>query len=109
MGNNGKEKEDPEDKCMLTAAGGYTHTKASKAKIGAANKGNKPWNYGKNRSEETKARISAGMKAYARRLLPKKLEILGMTEEEWFQKKRRFNREFRKKMNMERKEKEALR
>jgi len=106
--NDGKEKEDPEDKCMPTAAGGYTHTKASKAKIGAANKGKKPWNYGKNRSEETKARISAGVKAYARTLLPKKLEILGMIEEEWFQKKRRFAVEFRKKMKAERKEKEAL-
>jgi hypothetical protein len=66
-----------------TENGGYTHTVASKAKISAANKGKTPWNKGKTRSEEVKARIAAGVRAKNRERFLKKLEDMGLTEEEY--------------------------
>lgn len=71
-----------------TANGGYSHTKASRAKISAANKGKTPWNKGKARSPEVKARIAAGVRARNRKVFLQKLEDMGMTEEEYEAKKR---------------------
>lgn len=68
---------------MPTVNGGYTHTQASRAKIGAANKGKTPWNKGRQRSEEDKARIAAGVRARNRERFLQKLQDLGLTEEEY--------------------------
>ena len=66
-----------------TRNGGFTHTSSSRAKISAANKGKTPWNKGKARSEETKARIREGVLRRVREKHLQKLKDLGMTEEEW--------------------------
>ena len=66
-----------------TEAGGYTHTTASKAKISAANKGKTPWNKGKSRSEETRARIAEGVRRKNRERFLAKLAAEGLTEEEY--------------------------
>jgi len=71
-----------------TAKGGYAHTNRSRARISKANKGNTPWNKGKNRSEGVKAKIAAGVRARNRAVLLEKLRKLGMSEEEWLQKKK---------------------
>ena len=73
---------------MPTANGGYTHTTASRAKISAANKGKVPWNKGKTRSEQERARIAAGVRAKNRQRFLEKLEALGMTEEEYNEEKK---------------------
>ena len=73
---------------MPTEKGGYTHTTESKAKISAANKGKTPWNKGKKRSEETKARIAAGVRAKNRERFLQKLKDMGLTEEEYEAKKK---------------------
>merc|ERR1712071_395503 len=52
-----------DDKPMLTVRGGYSHTKSSKKKIGLANKGKKPWNKGKVRTQADRDKISAGVRA----------------------------------------------
>jgi NUMOD3 motif len=72
----------------LTHKGGYMHTKNSRLKISQANKGKSPWNKGKNRSETAKAKISAGVRARNHAILLIKLGKLGLTEEEWFRKKK---------------------
>mmetsp|Transcript_38409 Transcript_38409/g.92923 ORF Transcript_38409/g.92923 Transcript_38409/m.92923 type:complete len:533 (+) Transcript_38409:222-1820(+) len=72
-----------EDVPQPTVNGGFTHTSASRAKIGAANKGKKPWNKGKARSEEVKARIAAGVRAKNRERFLQKLKDQGITEEEY--------------------------
>ena len=72
----------------LTNRGGYMHTKGSRMKISKGNAGNVPWNKGKNRSEDAKAKISAGVRARNRAILLVKLSKLGLTEDEWFQKKK---------------------
>jgi hypothetical protein len=72
----------------LTEKGGYMHTKNSRLKISHANKGKSPWNKGKNRSETAKAKISAGVRARNHGILLLKLGKLGMTEDEWFRKKK---------------------
>lgn len=71
-----------------TAKGGYAHTNKSRARISKANKGNTPWNKGKNRSAGVKAKIAAGVRARNRANLLEKLKKLGMTEEEWLEKKK---------------------
>jgi len=71
-----------------TANGGYTHTNASKAKISAANKGKIPWNKGRQRSPEERARIAAGVRARNRQRFLQKLKDMGLTEEEYEQQKR---------------------
>jgi len=78
-------KDDPTipDAPQLTVNGGYSHTKASRAKIAAANKGKTPWNKGKARSEEVKARIAAGVRRKNRERLLQKIADLGLTEEEY--------------------------
>ena len=78
-----------------TPNGGFTHTPTSKAKISAANKGKVPWNKGKSRSEEDKARIAAGVRARNREIFLKKLQDLGLTEEEYedYKKEQRRQRE----------------
>ena len=68
---------------LPTEKGGFSHTKASKAKISAANKGKVPWNKGKSRSEEVKARIAEGVRRRNRERFLKKLEDMGLTEEEY--------------------------
>ena len=70
-----------------TANGGYAHTFLSKSRISKANTGNTPWNKGKNRSSADRAKIAAGVRARNRAILLQKLERLGITEEEWKQKK----------------------
>lgn len=86
---NGDSSEDSEtDQPMPTDRGGYSHTKSSKRKIGLANKGKKPWNKGRRRSEADKAKISAGVRARNRAALLKKIEAMGITEEEWLEQKR---------------------
>jgi hypothetical protein len=73
---------------LPTANGGYSHTTASRAKISAANKGKTPWNKGRARSEEEKARIAAGVRARIREEFLKKLDAMGLTEEEYEQQKK---------------------
>ena len=73
---------------MPTENGGYSHTSSSKAKISAANKGKTPWNKGRERSPEERARISAGVRARNHERHLKKLAELGLTEEEWIAKKK---------------------
>ena len=81
------------DRPMPTVRGGYTHTKSSKRKIGNANKGKKPWNKGRQRSEADKAKISAGVRARNREALLKKLKAMGITEDEWIARKKQTKRE----------------
>jgi hypothetical protein len=71
------------DRPRPTANGGYTHTHASRAKISAGNKGKVPWNKGKTRSDEERARIAAGVRAKNRELFLKKLQEMGLTEEQY--------------------------
>jgi hypothetical protein len=71
-----------------TDRGGYAHTHRSRLKISLANKGNEPWNKGRNRSGADRAKISAGVKARNRAVLLERLKKMNMTEEEWWQKKR---------------------
>jgi hypothetical protein len=71
-----------------TAAGGYSHTTASRAKISAANKGKTPWNKGKARSEEVKPRIAEGVRRKNRERFLAKLAEEGITEEEYEQQKK---------------------
>jgi hypothetical protein len=73
----------------LTQKGGYIHTKSTRLKISQANSGNVPWNKGKNRSSDAKAKISAGVKARNHAILITKLEKLGMTEDEWHESRRK--------------------
>jgi hypothetical protein len=71
-----------------TSKGGYAHTNKSRARISKANKGNTPWNKGKNRSEAVRAKIAAGVRARNRAVLLEKLKKLGMEEEEWLVKQK---------------------
>jgi hypothetical protein len=101
-----------------TEYGGYAHTNKSKEKISNANRGNTPWNKGKQRSSSDKAKIKAGVQARNRAIKLEKLRVsadweisidtadpsigwvlthfvvslflqrLGMTEEEYDQKKK---------------------
>lgn len=66
-----------------TSAGGFTHTEASRAKISAANKGKTPWNKGKARSDEVRARIAQGVRRKNRERFLQKIADLGLTEEEY--------------------------
>lgn len=66
-----------------TANGGYRATDEQRRKIGMANKGNVPWNKGKNRSESAKSRIRAGVQAANRKKLKIKLKAFGLTEQEY--------------------------
>jgi hypothetical protein len=77
---------------MPTANGGFSHTSASRAKIGAANKGKTPWNKGRKRSEEDKARIAAGVRARNREKFLQKLQDMGLTEEEYEEEKKEARR-----------------
>ena len=71
-----------------TVNGGFTHTTSSRAKISAANKGKTPWNKGKTRSEETKARIAEGVRRRNRERFLAKLAQEGITEEEYNERKK---------------------
>jgi len=71
-----------------TANGGYTHTKTSRAKISAANKGKTPWNKGQARSPEVRARIAEGVRRRNREKFLAKLAEEGITEEEHDERKR---------------------
>jgi hypothetical protein len=71
-----------------TTKGGYAHTNKSRILISKANRGNVPWNKGKNRSESEKSKIAAGVRARNREVLLKTLDRLNMTEDEWHQKKK---------------------
>jgi NUMOD3 motif len=66
-----------------TIRGGYSHTKRSRARISKANKGNTPWNKGRERSEEDKAKIAAAVRARNQAILQEKLKMFNMTEEEF--------------------------
>jgi hypothetical protein len=72
----------------ITEKGGYSHTSKSRLRISRANRGNTPWNKGQERSNDVRAKISAGVRARNRTILLEKLKRLGMTEEEWFAKKK---------------------
>jgi hypothetical protein len=71
-----------------TDKGGYAHTNLSRSRISKSNTGNTPWNKGKNRSSADKAKIAAGVRARNRTVLLEKLKRLGLTEEEWYEKKK---------------------
>mmetsp|Transcript_31981 Transcript_31981/g.67229 ORF Transcript_31981/g.67229 Transcript_31981/m.67229 type:complete len:417 (-) Transcript_31981:356-1606(-) len=71
-----------------TANGGFSHTTTSRAKISAANKGKVPWNKGKARSEEVKARIAEGVRRKNRVRFLAKLAVEGLTEEEYTERKK---------------------
>ena len=58
-----------------TEAGGYAHTNKSKERISKANRGNKPWNKGKQRSSADKAKIKAGVQARNRAIKLEKLKV----------------------------------
>ena len=86
---NGQAKSsDGEDIPVPTANGGYSHTSASRAKISAANKGKTPWNKGKARSEEVKARIAEGVRRRNRERFLAKLAEEGITEAEYNERKK---------------------
>ena len=72
-----------------TENGGYAHTGKSKSKISAANSGNAAWNAGKNWSNSVRTKIALGVKARNRVILLEKLKRLNMTEEEWYDVKRK--------------------
>jgi hypothetical protein len=83
--------EDEEAKpaaARLTAQGGYAHLDATRRKISIANRGNTPWNKGRNRSANDRAKIAVGVRARNRTILLAKLQDIGMTEEEWMSKKK---------------------
>lgn len=65
-----------------TANGGYPHTTYTKQLISIANSGKTPWNLGKCRSEADKKNILKGVRARNCKVLLRKLELKGMTEEE---------------------------
>ena len=71
-----------------TERGGYAHTNQTKSRISQANTGNTPWNKGRNRSSEDRAKIAAGVRARNRAILLEKLKRLGLSEEEWYAKKK---------------------
>jgi len=85
-------EKDDADVPQPTANGGYSHTTTSRAKISAANKGKTPWNKGKPRSPEVRARIAAGVRAKNRQVFLKKLEDMGLTEEQYESKKKEARR-----------------
>jgi hypothetical protein len=58
-----------------TEFGGYAHTNNSKQKISNANRGNTPWNKGKQRSSSDKAKIKAGVQARNRAIKLEKLRV----------------------------------
>jgi len=93
-----------------TAKGGYSHTKKSKARIGKANKGNTPWNKGRNRSEADKAKIAAGVRARNRAVLLEKLKKFNISEEEYHAKSKEIKklREKVRKLKMKNKEQQDL-
>lgn len=76
-----------------TSAGGFTHTEASRAKISAANKGKTPWNKGKARSDEVRARIAQGVRRKNRERFLQKIADLGVTEEEYKEQKKEERRQ----------------
>ena len=80
--------DDDDDKPKPTVNGGFTHTTSSRAKISAANKGKTPWNKGKARSDETKARIAEGVRRRNRERFLAKLNEEGITEEEYNERKK---------------------
>lgn len=92
-----------------TQNGGYTHTRESKAKISAANKGKTPWNKGKQRSEEVKARIAAGVRQRNRERFLAKLEEMGLTEEQYNQQRKAERAALEKERNSRRTEKGGYR
>jgi len=71
------------DTPTLTEAGGYTHTKLSRAKISAGNRGKTPWNKGRKRSEAEKLKISEGVRHRNRIKFLDKIQSLNMTEVEY--------------------------
>jgi len=66
-----------------TNKGGYSHTHLSRARISKANRGNTPWNKGRQRSEADKAKIAAAVRARNAAILKEKLKKFNMTEEEF--------------------------
>ena len=94
-----------------TTKGGYSHTNKSRLKISKANRGNVPWNKGKNRSETAKAKIAAGVRARNREVLLQKLQQANMTEEEYFKKKKeiKYMRERLRRAKLETRKREAAR
>jgi hypothetical protein len=81
--NGAKETANEDEVPMPTDKGGFSHTSASRAKIGAANKGKIPWNKGREQSPEVRARIAAGVRATNRERFLQKLQDQGLTEKEY--------------------------
>lgn len=82
------ESDTSSDIATPTAAGGFTHTISSRAKISAANKGKTPWNKGKSRSDEVRAKIAEGVRRRNRERFLATLEEEGITEEEYHERKK---------------------
>jgi NUMOD3 motif len=85
--------DDVDEVPQPTENGGFSHTKASRAKISAANKGKTPWNKGVHRTEEAKAKIGMGVRARNRERFLEKLAAMGLTEQEYEEQKRKERRE----------------
>ncbi|CAM9689313.1 unnamed protein product, partial [Choristocarpus tenellus] len=81
---------------VLKTVIGRPHTPESRAKIGASNKGKKPWNIGKSRSDDVKEKIREGVRValYNRRLAAAK--SLNLTFDEYMDMKEK-DRQQRKK------------
>lgn len=89
-----------------TSAGGYSHVESSKLLISRANKGNVPWNKGKNRNTTDRAKIAAGVRARNNAIAKKKREAYGLTEKEEVTLKKRI-KYVRERVRRARVEKEA--
>lgn len=61
----------------------YTHNSDIRSRISAANKGKQPWNVGMNHSEETKRKISAGVRERIRVDIERNATALGLSVEEY--------------------------
>eukprot|EP00549_Striatella_unipunctata_P001011 CAMPEP_0118710902 /NCGR_PEP_ID=MMETSP0800-20121206/23704_1 /TAXON_ID=210618 ORGANISM="Striatella unipunctata, Strain CCMP2910" /NCGR_SAMPLE_ID=MMETSP0800 /ASSEMBLY_ACC=CAM_ASM_000638 /LENGTH=537 /DNA_ID=CAMNT_0006615265 /DNA_START=312 /DNA_END=1928 /DNA_ORIENTATION=+ len=106
---NGGDDNDEEDMPVRTERGGFSHTKRSRAKISAANKGKTPWNKGVAASEERRRKISEGVRRKNRERLLQKLADQGITEEEYNAKKKEEKRLKAAAMNARRTKKGGVR
>ena len=68
---------------IRTENGGYLHSEESKKKISLQNKGRVPWNKGRSRSEEEKARIASGVRERNRLRLIEEAAAKNMTVEQF--------------------------
>jgi hypothetical protein len=76
-----------------TKKSGYVHTEESKAKISAAKKGKMPWNVGMSHNEETRRLIAERTKEAMQRKKLERAAALGLTLEQYDQRKKTVKRE----------------